>query len=373
MTISIKTSRQISEIKDFWDALLPEDHHLKLRHLSVFEKAMLPDIENYYLQIFLKDKSIGLAYIQLFKFNHSHLNLEEPRTIQTCLIKAFLPGQLNFIICGNLFRINFQGFYFNNEQHNPHIFDVLEIFADQNKKLNPVGIAVKDCETVFPENKYTDFNYHFFSGDVTMEITNRKHWLTFDDYLKDLTKKYFKRAIKIRQAFEGIRIKELDAAEILKNADKLERLYNNVLQKQKAKLGTINAAYLYELKTDLKENFELHALYAGDILIGFYTYIFYDKEMETHYIGLDYHYNTIHKTYFNILFLSVQKMIEGKYERLELGRTAKEAKANLGAFPKQIFNYLKIKNPIARIVFTYFLKRFNNAENEKKLDRIPLK
>jgi hypothetical protein len=108
-------------------------------------------------------------------------------------------------------------------------------------------------------------------------------------------------------------------------------------------------------------------------MIGFYTYIFYGKEMETHYIGLDYHYNTIHKTYFNILFLSVQKMIESKYERLELGRTAKEAKANLGAFPKQIFNYLKIKNPFARMVFTYFLKRFNNAENEKKLDRIPLK
>jgi hypothetical protein len=108
-------------------------------------------------------------------------------------------------------------------------------------------------------------------------------------------------------------------------------------------------------------------------MTGFYTYIFYGSQMETHYIGLDYHFNNIHKTYFNILFLSVQKMIEGRYEKLELGRTAKEAKANLGAFPKQIFNYLKIKNPLARIVFNYFLKKFNNAENLKKLERIPLK
>ena len=92
-------------------------------------------------------------------------------------------------------------------------------------------------------------------------------------------------------------------------------------------------------------------------MIGFYTYIFYTNEMETHYIGLDYAYNDTHKTYFNILFLSVQKMIERKYEKLELGRTAKEAKANLGAVPKQIFNYVKVKNPLAKITLNYFLKK----------------
>ena len=133
------------------------------------------------------------------------------------------------------------------------------------------------------------------------------------------------------------------------------------------------AAYLYELKRDLEHRFELHALYLNDVMIGFYTYIFYTNEMETHYIGLDYSYNDTHKTYFNILFLSVQKMIEGKYEKLELGRTAKEAKANLGAFPKQIFNYVKVKNTFAKIALRYFLNRFNRSENQKQLERSPLK
>jgi len=373
LTISINHVRQIAAHKDLWDDFLPDMHHLKLRHLLALENAQLPDIENHYLQIFMKDKLVGLAYLQLFKFTPAHLNFDTPGSIQSRIIKFILPRKLYLLICGNLFRINFQGYYFKNEQHNALIFDAIGLFVKQNRRLKTCGILIKDCREVFLEEQYTVPNYLFFSGDVTMEIARRQHWNTFDDYLSDLTKKYFKRAKKIIQAFDGVVTKELSAAEILENTAAIDRLYWNVVTKQKIKLGTVNAAYLYELKTDLEQNFELHALYYNNIMIGFYTYIFYSTEMETHYIGLDYTYNNIHKTYFNILFLSVQKMIDRKYEKLELGRTSKEAKANLGAYPKQIFNYIKIKNPVAKITLQYFLKRFNRSENQKQLERLPLK
>jgi hypothetical protein len=66
-------------------------------------------------------------------------------------------------------------------------------------------------------------------------------------------------------------------------------------------------------------------------------------------------------------------MIERKFEKLELGRTAKEAKANLGAFPKQIFNYVKVNNLLAKIAMQYFLKKFNRSENQLQSERSPLK
>ena len=364
MTISINYVSKIAVYKDVWDDFLPETHHLKQRHLLAFENAQIPDIENYYLQIFLKNKLVGLAYLQSFKFSHAHLNFSSPESLQSKLIRFFLPKALNLLVCGNLFRINFQGFYFKNEQHDPFIFDAINLFLQQNRHLKPAGIIIKDCEAVFPDEKYTAAKYRFFTGDVTMEITRQQQWNCFDDYLKDLSKKYLKRAKKIIQAFAGLTTKELNAEEILENSADIDRLYWNVINKQKVRLGIINAAYLYELKMDLDQRFELHAIYANDIMIGFYTYIFYSNEMETHYIGLDYVYNDTHKTYFNILFLSVQKMIEGRYEKLELGRTAKEAKANLGALPKQIFNYVKVKNPVAKIAVGYFLKRFNQSENQ---------
>ncbi|MEO6539690.1 MAG: hypothetical protein ABIN74_01820 [Ferruginibacter sp.] len=373
MNISIKHVRQIEAHKELWDDLLPEMHHLKSRHLLAMENARLPDIENHYLQIFIKDKLIGLAYLQLFTFTHKYINFDSSKSIRSRLIKIFLPKKLNLLICGNLFRINFQGYYFKKEQHNTLIFDAIELFVKQTGELKPCGIMIKDCREVFLEEKYTLSKYQFFSGDVTMEITRRPHWNTFDDYLHDLTKKYFKRAKKIIQAFDGIVTKELSSGEISAYAADIDRLYWNVVNKQKIRLGTVNAAYLYGLKKDLEQNFELHAIYCNQVMIGFYTYIFYNTEMETHYIGLDYTYNHIHNTYFNILFLSVQKMIELKYDKLELGRTSKEAKANLGAYPKQIFNYIKIKNPVAEITLQYFLKRFNRSEDQKQLERSPMK
>ena len=373
MAITIKHVTQIAAFNNLWDDFLPQPHHLQLRHLQALEQAQIPDIENHYLQIFFKGKLAGLAYLQLFKLKHTHLNYSASQTVQSKLIKFFFPKKLQLLICGNLFRINFQGFYFKNEQYNGFIFDAIDLFIKQNPKVKTCGIIIKDCKEVFLEEKYTTSKYHFFNGDVTMEITRKQHWNSFDDYLNNLTKKYLKRAKKIMQAFETVVTKELNAAEIVENSTEIERLYWNVINKQKIKLGIINAVYLYELKKDLGQRFELHAVYADNIMIGFYTYIFYGKEMETHYIGLDYTYNDSHKTYFNILFLSVQKMIEGKYEKLELGRTAKEAKANLGALPKQIFNYAKVKNPVAKIALAYFLKRFNRSENQKKIERSPLK
>lgn len=373
MTISIKTATQISDFHYFWDDFLPEQHHLKIRHLIPLEKPSLPNIKNYYLQILVKDKPIGIAFIQLYKFTPTQLNFDEPGSFLSKIKTFILPNQLNLIICGNLFRINFQGFYFKNKQHNPLIFDAIDFFVKQHKNLKPRGIVIKDCKEVFIEKKYTAFKYFFFDADVTMEINKRPHWICFENYLNDLTKKYFKRAQKIIQAFEGVTKRELNASEILENAVDIERLYQNVVNKQKVNLGTINVSYLYELKLDLKQDFELHAIYYNQKMIGFYSFIFYANEMETHYIGLDYHVNTIHKTYFNILFLSVQKMIERKYSKLELGRTAKEAKANLGAFPKQIFNYVKVKNPVTKIALKYFLIKFNQSENKKNNVRLPLK
>lgn len=373
MIITIATNKQISEIARFWDDFLPEKHHLKSRHLLALERSRLPEIKNYYIQISVKEKAIGVAYIQLFNFTPAQLNFKNPGAFKTNIITSILPQQLNLLICGNIFRINFQGFYFKNEQHNSLIFEAIELFVTQNKTLKPRGIIVKDCKEIFSGNKFADLKYLFFDGDVTMEIARRPDWQNFNSYLNDLNKKYAKRAKKIIKAFEGVTKRELNAAEILENAPELEKLYLNVVSNQQVKLGTINISYLHELKLDLKQNFELHALYINDVMIGFYTFIFYEDDMETHYIGLDYQYNSIHKTYFNILFLSVEKMIERKFDRLELGRTAKDAKASLGAYPKQIFNYVKLKNPIAKIALKHFLKKFNRLQYQINNVRLPLK
>jgi hypothetical protein len=373
LKISIKITQQISDCSTTWDNFLPPNHHLQTCHLQAFEQAAIDDIETNYVQVFLKDKLIGLVYLQQFRFRHKHLNFRKGQTALSNLIKIILPSQLRILVCGHLFRINFQGFYFKNPSHQSYIFDVIKQFIRQRKNCTPIGIMIKDCDDVFIEQRCKLFGYEFFNGDVTMELSRRPDWLSFDDYLNDLKKDYLKRAKKILFAFESIEKRELNEAAIIEQSADIERLYWNVVDKQIIKIGIVNTRYFYELKKLLQQNFEFHALYQQGLMVGFYTFIFYDHQMETHYIGLDYEANKSAKLYFNILFEGIKKMIERRDNKLELGRTAREAKANLGAMPKQIFNYIKISNPLAKIVVSYFLKKFNQREDHSMVQRNPLK
>jgi hypothetical protein len=372
LSITIIIYKNIEPIKNDWDSFLPTNHHLKSNHLLAFEDAQIDDIKNNYLQVFLKDRFIGVIFLQQFTFQHKHLNFTDGQQLKSKLIKLFLPKQLPLLVCGHLFRINFQGFYFKNELHNSHLFDAIQLFKKE-QQYNPCGIIIKDCATIFVEQKSNILGYHFFGGDVTMEIQKREHWKTFDDYLKDLHKKYLQRAKKIIKAFQGIEQKLLSATEIIENKTAIENLYWNVVNKQTIKLGTVNAQYFCELKNDLQADFEFYALYKNETMVGFYTFIFYENDMETHFIGLDYEANKTHNLYFNILFFGIQKMIKKQYNKLELGRTAKEAKVNVGALPKQIFNYINVKNGLAKLTLNYFLKRFNTVEDNKQTERNPLK
>lgn len=373
MKITIKIAKTISDCSRIWDELLPAGHHLMSRHLLAFENANIENIENNYLQVFLKDKMIGVVFLQKFLFKHGDLNFDPQSAYLSRFIKFILPAKLNLLVCGHLFRIDFQGFYFKNPGQQSLVFEAIELFTKQNSKNNPCSIIIKDCKEIFVEQQYKHFGYHFFNGDVTMEINRRAHWLAFDDYLNDLHKNYRQRANKIIKAFKGIEIKELNAAGISEQAIVIEKLYLNVVDNQSFQMGTVNAAYFYELKTDLQDDFEFHALFHENVMIGFYTFIFYEQNMETHFIGLDYEANKNYKIYFNILFLSIQKMIACKYDKLELGRTARDPKLNLGALPRQIFNYIKVRNPVIKIMVHYMLNKFNKTSNNNHVERNPLK
>ncbi len=373
MNLAINTADKISHCRQAWDSLLPAGHHLKSCHLQAFEQSAVEDIECSYVQVFEYGKLIGLLYLQQFSFRHKHLNFRTDQGLLSGLLKIILPAKLPLLVCGHLFRINFQGFYFSDPVNQQHLLKAVDLFIKQNKKYRPCGVMIKDCNDVMIEQRCKLYGYQFFNGDVTMEVTRRQHWLGFDDYLKDLKKNYLQRAKKVLQAFKGVEIKEFCCTEIEANAADIERLYWNVVNKQTVKLGTVNTGYFCELKKSLRHNFEFHALYKDGIMVGFYSFIFYENEMETHYIGLDYEANKNLKIYFNILFLGIKKMIERQYSKLELGRTAKEAKANLGAMPRQIFNYIKVNNPLVKVTLNYFLKRFNSVENQAVINRNPFK
>lgn len=372
MKISITIANQVNSIQQSWDAFLPAAHHLESRHLQAFENAGIENIQCNYIQVFLQNELIGILYLQQFSFEHQHLNFNSNPTLSLKLLQFILPARIPVLICGHLFRINFEGYYFKDETQQSYLFEAIDLFCRQSR-YKPRGIIIKDCTGNFRQKDCRLFNYRYFDGDVTMEISRKPEWLRFEDYTSSLKKDYRQRAKKIRHNFDGICTKELTAGEIREQAAIIEQLYWNVVNRQTVKLGTINAAYLYELKKDLQKDFEFHAMYRNGQMVGFYTFIFYKESMETHFIGLDYEVNKSHNLYFNILFISIRKMIEQQCELLELGRTGREAKANAGALPRQVFNYIKVNNLLVDLTINFFRKRFNSIANYNLAERTVFK
>jgi hypothetical protein len=108
-------------------------------------------------------------------------------------------------------------------------------------------------------------------------------------------------------------------------------------------------------------------------LIGFTSFIERGDQLEFHYIGIDYDYNHTHSLYFNMLFDGVEKAIMAGKKELELGRTAREAKANLGCRPVYFNDFIRIKSKTARLLADWIGGRFQTAMGEEWKNRHPFK
>lgn len=369
LPIHITYTHTIAEYKNEWDAFVHNQPQLCCAQLMAFEQAKVPDIVPVYVKLYIEKVLEAVIYLQLFTFNKKHINAAGSKA--TALLQFFLPAKLTILVCGHLFRINYTGYYFKNKANEHLIFDCIQTFVAQYGATN--GMIIKDVPKPFATAAYSQKGFHFFDADVTMVITKRQYWHTFNDYLADLNKKYLQRAKKIIQSFEGITQVEFGAADILANSTIIQTLYNHVVDKQMVKLGYVNANYFYYLKKSLGAKFQFIALYKQQQIVGFYSFIFYDTTMETHFIGLNYEVNKTHQLYFNILLLGIKKMIEAGYISLELGRTAKDAKINVGATHSPIINYIKVSNIFAKLILRFLLKQYKNKDIGNLVNRHPLK
>ena len=101
--------------------------------------------------------------------------------------------------------------------------------------------------------------------------------------------------------------------------------------------------------------FIFKAYYFKKQFVAFSTNIAYENSTrEIHFIGLDYAYNESHCLYFNILFDGLEMAIAANATKLELGRTARVAKASLGALPLEVHNYIFLRKGLPSLAFSFF-------------------
>ncbi|MCF8293987.1 MAG: GNAT family N-acetyltransferase [Chitinophagaceae bacterium] len=345
------------------------------RGIDTVEKALVENLQNFYVVTFDEGELLCVSYFQLLAVKPVHFNLANKKLQQAALSLALRLVKPSLLVAGNLFRHDVQFFEFANATHTSE--KQADIFMATTNHLisytNASGIFLKDVQHDIAAHIQQDNTYIQMQDDVSMEMNIPANWSSFADYEHALKHKYLQRCRKIRTSFEGIHIIKFSEADIKRYSTEMEQLYLQVTKKQLVSMGIINHSFFEELKKSLQDDYNVCGYFHGEKLVAFSSAILHDGEYDMNYIGFDYAYNQSHNLYFNILFHCLENAMSTGCHKLILGRTAPEAKAIMGCSPDYRFSFYKLRNVIVNWFYQMVAAYFKEQQGNKWKDRHPFK
>lgn len=360
--LTFRTLSTLVDHADDWNRILPEKHHLRAEQLLPLELSALSDLTFLYLICYSHDEPVAIAYFQYVHFKTRHYPFPLSRNIFTRSIEKFIMRNgYRILVCGNLFRVDFPGIFMQEGKVSASVvFEAIEQFFNEVRP-KPHVLLLKDWKEMSTPEQVGSYGYKPWPGDLTMKLDLRPEWVTFHDYSLALKHKYAQRLRKIQASGSSICRKELQLEDIVRHGPELETLYCNVVKKQVIRLVIANWQYFMEMKKARGNDFRVIGYYEHEKLIGLSSHIIYDELWELHYIGMDYSKNEKYALYFNMMFDGIRMAIEEKKKAVELGRTAREAKAMIGAQPIYFQSYFRLKGWLVN----FLVDRFASVFNEK--------
>lgn len=368
----VKVINQIRDEAGNWDDFHGNASPLHSRYLLALESAHPADMEFRYVFIYKDKLLVSSAYLQLV--NYSEKNFSGNGSIFTVpLLKLFFKlKKVRLLFCGNLFSLDYPCLHFQEE------YIAFEEVIAAIQKIN----ALEKCQLLMlkemnlPAEKIhilEQNGFRKYGEDMTMKLDVKSSWKSFDDYFNSLTKKYRKRLKVIRQSKQAISLRKIRAEELDSFLPRIGELFRKTAARQFLKMGIIDEKYFAAMQEAYGEKFYINGYFLNDNLIAFASHIIHSDNLEVHYIGIDYAYNETYSLYFNILYDGVEMAIASNMKSLELGRTAREAKACVGCKPSPSFDYLFVSNKFTNFLIGVFEKLFLDKMGDEWKNRNPFK
>ena len=381
----------IHRMPDLWDKLAPTDNiFLRRKYLQVLEDNPPEGMRFCYLLFQRHQKPIGLAACQIQYFNveeslNNNENVDSPCFFS--VIGRFLRGlvaskvEFTTFVCGNLLLTGENGYHFlpgtvSSSQALELIDESMDIAKNllNGKGASINGYLIKDFFEGTREQSFmraaTKLNE--FTIEPNMILNMDPKWTSYDDYLASMHSKYRVRARKAYKKAVSIEKVSFDATQIRDNKAQLYNLYRSVAENSGFNLVNLNVNYLYALKKEFKDDFNLRAYYLDGDLIAFYTTILNGDELEAHFLGINPAFNREYQVYLNILYDIVRIGIECGVERIIYARTALEIKSSVGAQPYEMYCYMRHPNAFSNKFMAPLLDYLKPAP-ENRIARQPFK
>ncbi|SDQ78517.1 Peptidogalycan biosysnthesis/recognition [Chryseobacterium soldanellicola] len=334
-----------------WNEVIGK-HNIMLskEYFCVLEKSKPNNMECYFAGFFQHDQLIGGALFQYLNFKH-HSTFQKGRV--WCGIRNFLARTFSkdVMILGNNMLTGQNGFYFDPSKVNPEqvVLILHEAVKEIQKKLRKTSLIIyKDYQIGFIKffQQKNHQSYYQFSVQPNMMLGIRENWKSFEDYLQDFSTKYRTRALSARKKFTGIEKRELDLNSVKKYQDEMNLLYQNVAENAPFNTFFLTENHFESLKENLNQNFKVFGYFLDEKLIGFYTLIVNNEDIDTYFLGYDKSLQKEKQLYLNMLLDMVEFGINHQFRRIIFGRTALEIKSTIGAEPVEIFGLIKHNNTL---------------------------
>ncbi|MBD3906374.1 peptidogalycan biosysnthesis protein [Chryseobacterium sp. Ch-15] len=361
MCYSFKIFNSATELPINWNIVIGQQNiMLSEEYFRVVEESKPINMKYCFVGFFSDENLIGGALYQYLSFIE-HKNFQKGEVL--CSIRNFLTKQLSkdVMILGNNMLTGQNGFYFDTSKISTETAITLLNEASQNVQaiLGKTSLIIyKDYQKPFLKNfedeKFKSF--YRFSVQPNMILNIKTEWKCFDDYSNNLSKKYRARLKSAKKKIDGIQKLELDIESIKKYQNEMSILYQNVAENAPFNTFFLTENHFESMKQNLNDNFKVFAYFLNDKLIGFYTLILNNTDIDTYFLGYDKEIQKEKQIYLNMLFDMTEFGITNQFKRIVFGRTALEIKSTIGAEPVEIFGLIrhnsKAINPFMEKIFT---------------------
>ncbi|MGE6394152.1 8-amino-7-oxononanoate synthase [Chryseobacterium scophthalmum] len=349
MSYTFKIFNSTTELPINWNIVIGQQNiMLSEEYFRVLEESKPMNMKYCFVGFFSDEELIGGALFQYLNFIE-HKSFQKGEVL--CSIRNFLTRQLSkdVMILGNNMLTGQNGFYFDTSKIPTEKAILLLNKASQNIQAILVKtslIIYKDYQKSFLKNfeneKFKSF--YRFSVQPNMILNIKPEWDCFEDYSNDLSKKYRARLKSAKKKIEGIQKRELDIQSIKKHQNEMNILYQNVAENAPFNTFFLTEKHFESMKQNLKENFKVFGYFFNEKLIGFYTLILNNNDIDTYFLGYDKEIQKEKQIYLNMLFDMTEFGISNQFKRIVFGRTALEIKSTIGAEPVEIFGLIKHNN-----------------------------
>lgn len=354
---------KLKGIESAWDALTGTIF-MSSEYLIGLESAPAKGMEYRYVIVHAGETPVAKLYFQIVHFNAAKsLGQENPPETVKCsffshliqTIKLNVARNIDFhtIVCGNLLLTGENGWVFLDQLSQDNREKIIEsayaLVREALKKTHKDEIAVSLLKEKYPEARLSsDFKtagkWYEFRIQPNMLMQVNPEWQCFDDYLAAMHSKYRIRARRAQKKLTDITIESLSESAIKDHSNILHQLYLETIGTAGFNMVNLGMDYFYETKKNMGDKFQVKVFKKESRIVGFFSYFLNNDSLVAHMVGFDNSLNKTYQIYLNMLYRLIGEGIKERVDRINLGRTAMEIKSSVGAYPVDMYCYIRHRN-----------------------------